>query len=90
MKHRDISSLKVSAALVLLKMVICKEKKNSIKKKKERDGRKRIPVRKNPDSGYGLQPGRDKATSKCRRGFVKLLPFPFQQVRKPQDTETVQ
>lgn len=42
-------------------------------------------------TGYGLLAGRDnKAVSKCQHGFVKLLPFPFQQVRKPQDPEIIQ
>lgn len=39
---------------------------------------------KNPDSGYGLQPGGDnKATSKCQHGFVVLLNLPIQQVKEP-------
>lgn len=41
-------------------------------------------------TGYGLLPVRDnKAVSKCQHGFVKLLLFPFQQVRKPQDAEII-
>jgi len=82
MRYRDFSSLKVSAVLILLKMVICKKK---------RGGNKRTPVRKNPDSGYGLRPGGDnKGTSECQHGFVSLLNLPFQQVREPRHTEKVQ
>lgn len=83
MKYRDISSLKVSTVLVLLKTVICKGGERK-RKKKKKDGKRKAPVRKNPDSGYGLQSGGDnKATSKCQHGFANLLNFPFQQPREP-------